>query len=66
MYPSEPELGYMIKTYGTKEEDIISSEKVIKPEDITLPKYTSIFSSTPEEYSFKSTLNFFEDLFTIS
>jgi hypothetical protein len=61
------DIGYLIKTYGSKDafkEDSL----VVKASDITLPNYTSLFKgpSEPEIYSFRSTINFFEDLFICS
>ena len=51
--------------YGFKEN--WENFEMVKPADITLPNYASVFSEEgKEEFSFKSTINFFEDLFQAS
>jgi hypothetical protein len=52
--------------YGHKEE--VREEGSIKPSDVILPNYSSFFKGFDETeiYSFKSTINFFEDLFIAS
>ena len=52
--------------YGHKEE--IREESSIKPSDVFLPNYSSFFKGFDENeiYSFKSTINFFDDLFIAS
>jgi hypothetical protein len=65
--PNKSDVGYLIKMYGNKDLSDVRNIKV-KAEDITLPNYTSMFTSlnTKEIYSFQSTINFFQDLFIAS
>ena len=53
--------------YGSKNSRL-DDETTIRPIDVTLPNYSSLFKSFDEIeiYSFKSTINFFEDLFISS
>lgn len=64
--PLRADIGYAIKAYGSGEPT--SEDLVINSKDISLPNYSSIFKDNdePEPYSFKSTINFFEDLFQSS
>lgn len=65
--PVKSDIGYLIKMYGSKEV-YKESSLTVKATDITLPNYSSHFKGfeEPELYSFRSTINFFEDLFIAS
>lgn len=64
--PLRADVGYAIKAYGSGKPT--SEDLAIISKDISLPNYASIFKDNdePEAYSFKSTINFFEDLFQSS
>lgn len=64
--PLKTDIAYAIKAYGKGQP--ISEDLLITSKDITLPNYASIFKDNdePESYSFKSNINFFEDLFQSS
>lgn len=67
IFATEPEIGFFIKVYGTKDEISLDGKKEISPNDIALPRYSSLYSTDETEiFSFKSTINFFNDLFNIS
>lgn len=58
------DIGYIMKMYGAKDTRI-DEDTTVTPKDVTLPNYSSFFKSFDEAeiYSFKSMINFFEDLF---
>lgn len=64
--PVRADVGYLIKMYGSKEHN--SEETSVKANDVFLPNYASLFKGFDETeiYSFKSTINFFDDLFISS
>jgi len=69
MYPTEPDTALIIKSYGTNKGTIVEKKVRVNVKDVYLPNYSSIFNENEDKkelYSFKSTLNFFEDLFLIS
>lgn len=57
-----------IRKYGTIQEDECNKSIEVEADDIALPNYYSIYAkeAVAEPYSFKSVVNFFEDLFLIS
>lgn len=61
------DIGYIMKMYGAKDTRI-DEDTTVTPKDVTLPNYSSFFKSFDEGeiYSFKSMINFFEDLFVSS
>lgn len=63
-----PAVADNVKKYGTIEEDECNKGMEITAEDISLPSYYSIYAKevSSEPFSFRSTINFFEDLFIIA
>ena len=64
--PTDNDVVYSIRTYGTDKEVNDKKRKKAFAEDIPLDIYTSVFQEQPENYSFQSNITFFEDLFRIS
>lgn len=64
----KPAIADNIRKYGTVEEDECNRAMEITADDISLPAYFSLYDKekTVEQQSFRSTINFFEDLFIMS